>query len=80
VPVAEGPTQDNSGLELSANEPEATEVTSAALPLQIAPPERISSSTPLGGSARDQVNPDGSLIQPTPNGPLAGLRHLLGGS
>jgi len=80
VPGSEGPSQDTSGLELSATEPEASEASSPALPLQIAPPERISSSTPLGGSARDQVNPDGSLIQPTPNGPLAGLRHLLGGS
>lgn len=80
VPGAEGPSLDTSGLELSAPEPEASEASSPALPLQIAPPERISSSTPLGGSARDQVNPDGSLIQPSPNGPLAGLRHLLGGS
>ncbi|MFZ9270915.1 MAG: hypothetical protein ACO23C_06670 [Prochlorococcaceae cyanobacterium] len=79
VPIEEDPIQTG-GLELSATAPEAPEATSAELPLQIAPPERISSSTPLVGSARDQVNPDGSLIQPSPNGPLAALRQLLGGS
>ena len=41
------------------------------------PAERVSSSTSLVGSARDQVNPDGSLIKPKPNGPLAGLRQRL---
>lgn len=40
-------------------------------------PERISSSTPLVGSAREQVNADGSLIKPGPNGPLARLRQLI---
>ena len=41
------------------------------------PAERVSSSSSLVGSARDQVNPDGSLIKPKPNGPLAGLRQRL---
>jgi len=36
---------------------------------------RISSGTALEGSARELVNPDGSLIQPRPTGPLAGLRQ-----
>ncbi len=48
----------------------------AAIPLP--PPERISSTTPLGGTARDQVNADGSLIKPRPSGPLAGLRQRIG--
>ena len=48
----------------------------AALPLP--PPERISSTTPLGGTARDQVNADGSLIKPRPSGPLSGLRQRIG--
>ena len=41
------------------------------------PPERISSSTSLEGSARDLVNADGSLIKAKPAGPLAGLRQRL---
>jgi len=39
--------------------------------------ERITSSTGLSGTAREQVNPDGSLIQPRTAGPLAGLRQRL---
>ena len=41
--------------------------------------ERLAPSSPLGGSARDQVNADGSLLQPQRRGPLAGLREKLGG-
>ena len=44
-------------------------------PLAAANSARISSGTALEGSARELVNPDGSLIQPRPNGPLAGLRQ-----
>ena len=55
-------------------EPQAA--TAPSLTLQA--PERISSSTPLGGSAREQVNPDGSLIQPPGRGPLARLKQLMG--
>jgi hypothetical protein len=40
---------------------------------------RMSASSSLGGSARDQVNADGSLLQPQRRGPLAGLREKLGG-
>jgi hypothetical protein len=34
---------------------------------------------PVAPSAREQVNADGSLVQPKPRGPLAGLREKLGG-
>ena len=57
-------------------EPEPQAATAPSLSLQA--PERISSSTPLGGSAREQVNPDGSLIQPPGRGPLARLKQLMG--
>jgi hypothetical protein len=46
-------------------------------PPTLANPERISTSSAVVGSARDQVNPDGSLIRPTPKGPLADLRQRL---
>jgi hypothetical protein len=49
-------------------------------PLEIAPPQRISSSTALGSPARQQVNARGELIREAPTGPLAGLRQLLLGS
>ena len=41
-------------------------------------PQRIAPSSSLDGSARDQVNPDGSLLKPKPQGPLSGLRQKLG--
>ncbi|MEY3750765.1 MAG: hypothetical protein RLZZ186_1184 [Cyanobacteriota bacterium] len=41
--------------------------------------ERLTPQTSLGGSARDQVNADGSLQLPPRRGPLAGLREKLGG-
>jgi outer membrane biosynthesis protein TonB len=43
-----------------------------------APTDRLSASTSLGGSARSQLNPDGSLLKPKAPGPLAGLRQKLG--
>ena len=43
-----------------------------------APTDRLSSSTSLEGSARSQLNPDGSLLKPKAPGPLAGLRQKLG--
>jgi hypothetical protein len=58
--------------------PEPLQQPSAAPPTTPAP-ERIAPQTSLSGSARDQVNADGSLQQPTPRGPLAGLREKLGG-
>ena len=62
-------------------EDQATPGLSPAPPaLDLAPPQRISSSTPLGAPARQQVNARGELIQPPSQGPLAGLRQLLRGS
>ena len=43
------------------------------------PAERIAPASSLSGSARDQVNADGSLVQAPRRGPLAGLREKLGG-
>jgi len=40
--------------------------------------QRITPSTSVEGSARNQVNPDGSLLKPKPQGPLSGLRQKLG--
>ncbi|MEY3930568.1 MAG: hypothetical protein RLZZ516_2278 [Cyanobacteriota bacterium] len=40
---------------------------------------RLTAGSSLGGSARDQVNADGSLLQPQRRGALAGLREKLGG-
>jgi hypothetical protein len=64
-------------------EPEELPPSSAEPPPTPAPQavaaERLAPSSPLGGSARDQVNPDGSLLQPQRRGPLAGLREKLGG-
>jgi len=56
-------------------EPEPVALAAPPLPARAATSERISSSTALEGSARELVNPDGSLIQPRPSGPLAGLRQ-----
>ena len=43
------------------------------------PSERLAPQSRLSGSAREQVNADGSLQQPPSRGPLAGLREKLGG-
>ncbi|MFY9250908.1 MAG: hypothetical protein WAO48_07110, partial [Vulcanococcus sp.] len=43
------------------------------------PAERTAPSSRLGGSARDLVSSDGSLIEAQPKGPLAGLKAKLGG-
>jgi outer membrane biosynthesis protein TonB len=56
-------------------DPEPPALAAQPLPLTAPSSGRISSSTTLEGSARDLVNPDGSLIQPRPSGPLAGLRQ-----
>jgi hypothetical protein len=40
-------------------------------------PDRLTPSTSMVGSARDQVHEDGSLIKPKRKGPLAGLRERL---
>lgn len=80
LPTNEQPTepedQQDPG-EAQAARPEPEPVAMAAPPLPLAAPAagRISTSTGLEGSARDLVNPDGSLIQPQARGPLAGLRQ-----
>ena len=63
---------------VAAAEPEREPQAAMAPSLSLPAPERISSSTPLGGSARELVNPDGSLIQPPARGPLARLKQLMG--
>lgn len=72
------------GAESQAPEPVATDAqagpTDPPAPRTIPNPERVAPSTSLGGSARDQVAADGTLIQPAPRGPLAGLRQRLGAS
>ncbi len=47
--------------------------------MQESPATTISPSSKLSGSARDLVNPDGSLVDDKPRGPLAGLKAKLGG-
>ncbi len=39
--------------------------------------ERLRTSSSLEGSARDQVNEDGTMVRPPRRGPLAGLRERL---
>jgi len=41
------------------------------------PAPKSSPETRLEGAARDLVNPDGTLIQPPAQGPLAKLSQLL---
>ena len=57
---------------------EQAQPTGAAVAMAAAEP-RLTAGSSLGGSARDQVNADGSLLQPQRRGPLAGLREKLGG-
>lgn len=54
------------------------ETSPIAAPTSTAPTDRLSASTSLEGSARSQLNPDGSLLKPKAPGPLAGLRQKLG--
>ena len=68
-------------------EPQTTTTTTqetSASTAAVAPPpaekhERLTPQTTLTGSARDQVNADGSLQHSPRRGPLAGLREKLGG-
>ncbi|MCX5948613.1 MAG: hypothetical protein NTY67_10650 [Cyanobacteria bacterium] len=39
--------------------------------------QRLRPSSSIGGSAREQVNPDGTMVRPPRRGPLAGLREQL---
>lgn len=58
-------------------EPEAQQIPPQT-PRKPAGSLRIAPSTSVEGSARNQVNPDGSLLQPKPEGPLSRLRQKLG--
>ena len=71
APISSTPQRNGQGI---------PEFMPAEPPLEIAPPQRISSSTALGAPARQQVNARGELIREAPTGPLAGLRQLLLGS
>lgn len=71
APTSSTPQRDGQGI---------PEFMPAEPPLEIAPPQRISSSTALEAPARQQVNARGELIREAPTGPLAGLRQLLRGS
>jgi hypothetical protein len=80
LPTNEQPTepeeQQDPGEDQEAPvEPEPIAMDAPPLPVAAPASERISTSTGLEGSARDLVNPDGSLIQPQARGPLAGLRQ-----
>jgi hypothetical protein len=59
------------------SEPRASGEPDAVIPPPITNPDRLTPSTSVVGSARDQVHEDGSLIKPTRKGPLAGLRERL---
>ena len=58
-------------------EPSASGDPDAVIPPPITNPDRLTPSTSVVGSARDQVHEDGSLIKPKRKGPLAGLRERL---
>ena len=58
--------------------PAPTPAPTSTAPATRTPTDRLSTSTNLGGSARSQLNPDGSLLKPKAPGPLAGLRQKLG--
>ena len=65
-------------LPLGASEEEAEAASLGGLAAS-EPSERLAPQTRLSGSAREQVNADGSLQKPPSRGPLAGLREKLGG-
>ena len=58
-------------------EPSASGDRDAVIPPPMTNPDRLTPSTSVVGSARDQVHEDGSLIKPKRKGPLAGLRERL---
>ncbi len=59
--------------------PAPTAVAPTPAPVTPVPAERTAPSSRLGGSARDLVSSDGSLIEAQPKGTLAGLKAKLGG-
>ena len=67
------------GTENAASSDEDPSLPATALGEPADASERLSPQTNLSGSAREQVNADGSLQKPATRGPLAGLREKLGG-
>ncbi len=77
-----GNPEDLPNLEGLANrndsaEPSPSGEQDAVITPPITNPDRLTPSTSMVGSARDQVHEDGSLIKPKRKGPLAGLRERL---
>ena len=73
------PAEPPSGPEQAPAPPAPTAVAPTPAPVTPVPAERTAPSSRLGGSARDLVSSDGSLIEAQPKGPLAGLKAKLGG-
>ena len=59
------------------SDPRASGDRDAVIPPAITNPDRLTPTTSVVGSARDQVHEDGSLIKPKRKGPLAGIRERL---
>ena len=78
LPVQEQLPELEPAVEAESAEPAQQDAPEAETPPTAAPTDRLSASTSLGGSARSQLNPDGSLLKPKAPGPLAGLRQKLG--
>ncbi|WP_296416222.1 hypothetical protein [Vulcanococcus sp. DEBay_Sum29NL08_54] len=73
------PAEPPSAPEEEPTPPAPTAVAPTPAPVTTVPAERTAPSSRLGGSARDLVSSDGSLIEAQPKGPLAGLKAKLGG-
>ena len=73
------PAEPPSAPEEEPTPPAPTAVAPTPAPVTPVPTERTAPSSRLGGSARDLVSSDGSLIEAQPKGPLAGLKAKLGG-
>lgn len=81
IPELSSALEPTSALEPSSTPEEPSPTPPPAATRPAAPPanpDRIKPSSSVEGSARNQVNPDGSLLKPRPSGPLAGLRQKLG--
>ena len=78
LPVQEQLPELEPAVEAESAEPAQQDAPEAETPPTAAPTDRLSASTSLGGSARSQLNPYGSLLKPKAPGPLAGLRQKLG--
>ena len=78
LPVQEQLPELEPAVEAESAEPAQQDAPEAETPPTAAPTDRLSASTSLGGSARSQLNPDGSLLKPKAPGPLAGLHQKLG--